>query len=74
MRTTLDIDADLLYQAMQETGAATETDAVRLVLEEFLEERRKRALVALRAKIDVADDLGEFRALDMMEPSATERD
>ena len=54
MRTTLDIDAKLLNEAMQQTGAPTKTAAVHLGLKALVEEAARRRLVALEGKIPEA--------------------
>jgi Arc/MetJ family transcription regulator len=48
MRTTLDIDAELLEQAIRATGAPTKTVAVRLGLEALVDQAARRRLKALR--------------------------
>lgn len=51
MRTTLEIDSDLLDEAMAASGASTKTAAVRLGLEALVEQAARRRLAALRGKI-----------------------
>ncbi|HET9765352.1 MAG TPA: type II toxin-antitoxin system VapB family antitoxin [Thermoanaerobaculia bacterium] len=48
MRTTLDIDADLLDEAIRATGAPSKTVAVRLGLEALVDHAARRRLKALR--------------------------
>ncbi len=64
MRTTVNVDDDLFDELMKLSGAETKTEAVRTAIAEYVRERRKRRLIALRGKIDVADDLTDFRELD----------
>ncbi len=47
MRTTLDIDAELLNEAMQVTGAPTKTAAVHLGLKALVDEAARSRLAAL---------------------------
>lgn len=51
MRTTLDIDAELLTEAMKASGAATKTEAVRLGLQSLVSAAARRRLAALQGKI-----------------------
>lgn len=54
MRTTLDIDQELVEEAMRVSGASTKTAAVHLGLEALLAEAARRRLAALRGKIPEA--------------------
>lgn len=47
MRTTLDLDAHLLQQALQETGVKTKTEVVEMGLRALLEREARRRLKAL---------------------------
>ena len=51
MRTTLDIDAELLDEALRATGAPSKTVAVRLGLQALVDQAARRRLKALRGKI-----------------------
>ena len=48
MRTTLDIDARLLREAMRRAGARTKTETVERGLEELIQAARRRKLLSLR--------------------------
>ncbi len=54
MRTTLDIDAELLDEAMRLTGAPTKTAAVHLGLKALVDEAARRRLAALEGRIPEA--------------------
>jgi Arc/MetJ family transcription regulator len=54
MRTTLEIDAELLDEAMRLTGAPTKTAAVHLGLKALVDEAARRRLAALRGNIPEA--------------------
>lgn len=54
MRTTLEIDDELLQAAMEATGAATKTAAVRLGLEALVAAAARRRLAALRGEVPEA--------------------
>lgn len=64
MRTTVNVDDELFDELMKLSGAKTKTEAVRTAIAEYVRERRKRRLIALRGEIDVVDDLEEFREMD----------
>jgi Arc/MetJ family transcription regulator len=51
MRTTLDIDDDLLAEAMKEAGATTKTETVRLGLQALVAAAARRRIAALHGKI-----------------------
>ena len=54
MRTTLDIDAELLNEAMRLTGAPTKTAAIHLGLKALVDEAARGRLAALRGRIPEA--------------------
>jgi Arc/MetJ family transcription regulator len=54
MRTTLEIDAELLAEAMRVTGAPTKTATVRQGLQALLAQAARRRLAALRGRIPQA--------------------
>lgn len=47
MRTTLDLDADLVRRALQETGAKSKTDVIEMGLRALLERAARKRLKAL---------------------------
>ncbi len=51
MRTTLEIDSELLDEALRVTGAPTKTAVVRLGLEALVDEAARRRLAALAGEI-----------------------
>lgn len=52
MRTTLDIDAKLLEDAVAATGARSKKEAVQIALEQVLRARRREELCALIGNYD----------------------
>ena len=64
MRTTLDIDAELLEEAIRATNAPSKTVAVRLGLEALVDQAARRRLKALRGKIPAAKAPPRRRAGD----------
>jgi Arc/MetJ family transcription regulator len=51
MRTTINVDDDIMKVVMQETKAATKTEAVRRALEDFVRRRNAQAIIALKGKV-----------------------
>ena len=51
MRTTIEIDRDLLEEAVRVTGAPTKSVAVRLGLKALVDEAARRRLAALYGKV-----------------------
>jgi Arc/MetJ family transcription regulator len=51
MRTTVDIDEQLITAAMQLTGARTKSEAIHLALQKLVRSRTKKNLVDLAGKI-----------------------
>lgn len=51
MRTTLNLDPDLLAAAMKATQSKTKTDAIHAGLRALLEKSSRRRLAALRGEI-----------------------
>ena len=47
MRTTLDLDVDLVQRALAETGARTKTEVIEMGLRALLEREARRRLKAL---------------------------
>ncbi len=47
MRTTLDLDADLVRRALQATGAKSKTDVIEMGLRNLLEREARKRLKAL---------------------------
>jgi Arc/MetJ family transcription regulator len=51
MRTTLDLDDELVRQALQATGAKSKTEVIELGLRSLLEQDARRRLKALYGKV-----------------------
>jgi Arc/MetJ family transcription regulator len=51
MRTTLDLDDELVQQALEATGAKSKTEVIELGLRSLLEREARRRLTALRGKV-----------------------
>ena len=64
MRTTLNIDDDMMNKVMSYTGQKNRSKAVRLALSSFIEAQKKKKLLALRGQVEIEDDWEKLRDLD----------
>jgi Arc/MetJ family transcription regulator len=64
MRTTLNIDDDVMDKVMSYTGQQNRSKAVRLALASFVREQKKKKLLALRGQVDISSDWETLRGLD----------
>ena len=64
MRTTLNIDDELLEQVMQFTESSNRSEAVRIALKSYIRQQEIRQMQAMRGTIDIDDTWRELRALD----------
>lgn len=67
MRTTLNVDDQLLDELVRVTHAKTKTEAVRVALSEYLRLKRKQELLALRGQLDITDNWQALRELELKE-------
>jgi Arc/MetJ family transcription regulator len=51
MRTTLDLDENLVQQALRETGAKSKTDVIEMGLRVLLEREARKRIKALRGRL-----------------------
>lgn len=56
MRTNIDLDDELVREALKASGAKTKKELVHLALREFLENRRRLNLLDLEGRIEFAED------------------
>ena len=61
MRTTLDIPADLLKEAMRITKAKTKSEAIRTALEMLIKQEQRMKLLTYQGKVDLKADLDILR-------------
>jgi Arc/MetJ family transcription regulator len=61
LRTNIDIDDDLMRQAMRASGALTKRAAVEQGLRLLISVRGQRAIQRLRGKVKWTGDLGDSR-------------
>ena len=61
MRTTLDIPADLLKEAMRITKAKTKSEAIITALEMLIKQEQRMKLLTYQGKVDLKADLDILR-------------
>ncbi len=67
MRTTLDIDAQLMEEAIQLSGERTKAAAVETALREYVRLRRKKLLLDLAGKVRLEENWRELREAELGE-------
>ena len=72
MRTTLNIDRELLEEAAEITGERNLGRVVNKALEELVRRQKIEELIALAGKIEVVDNLDELEGLEIEEMSRRE--
>lgn len=71
MRTTVNVEENILQDLMQYTKAKTRTEAVNRAIAEWVRLKRIDELRAKRGKIQWEGDLDDVRALEMKESEET---
>ncbi len=61
MRTTLDIPANLLSEAMELTQAKTKTEVIKFALENIIQKNKLKKLKSYRGKLELDIDLNLLR-------------
>ena len=67
MRTTLDVDADLLDAIVETTGERSKSKAVNKALEEYVRRKRVAELREIAGNIALVNNLRELEALELKE-------
>ena len=67
MRTSLNIDDDMLFDVMKATGKDNRSEAIRIALAAFLKQQKKNKILALRGKVDIEDNWQQLRELEKTE-------
>ncbi len=65
MRTTLDIDAQLMEEAVRLSGKRTKTAAVEAALEEYVRRRRKELLLGLPGRVRLEENWRDLREAEL---------
>ena len=67
MRTTLDIDAELIEDALRLSGSKTKAAAVEAALREYVRLRRKEMLLGLPGRVRLEEDWRALREAELDE-------
>ena len=67
MRTTLDIDAELIEEAVRLSGQRTKAAAVEAALREYVRLRRKEILLELPGRVRLEEDWRALREAELDE-------
>ena len=67
MRTTLDVDPDLLDAVVETTGEHSKSKAVNKALEEYVRRKRVAELREIAGNIALVNNLRELEALELKE-------
>lgn len=65
MRTTLNLDEELLSKVAELTGEESKSKAVSKALEEYVRKKKLELLLSLRGKIDLVENWRELRDLEL---------
>ncbi|MBU2515385.1 type II toxin-antitoxin system VapB family antitoxin [bacterium] len=64
MRTTLNLNETVINQVLQITGTKNKSKAVNIVLEAFVQEKRKQNILKMRGKLSLEDNWKQLRELE----------
>ena len=67
MRTTLNLDQDVIEQVMQLTGLKNKSQAVNRVLESFVYRQKKQNILKMKGKLDLENNWNELREMEINE-------
>ena len=67
MRTTVNIDDDIFEELMKITTSTSRAKAIQTAIYEYIEIKRKKQLLALRGKLDIANNWQQLRQQEMQE-------
>ncbi len=65
MRTTLDIDAQLMEEAVRLSGKRTKAAAVEVALKEYIRQRRKELLLGLPGRVRLEENWRDLREAEL---------
>ncbi len=67
MRTTLNVDEGILEEVMGLTGAKNRSQAINLVLQEFVNKKRLQKLLDLRGTLHLENNWRDLREMELDE-------
>ena len=73
MRATLNIPDDLMKVVQQISGETSKTKVITIAMQEYIRQKKIKALIALRGKIQIEDVTKELEELEMKEMEANDK-
>lgn len=67
MRTTLNLNEEVIRQVMQYTGIKNKSKAVNMVLETFVRERKRQNILKMKGKLNLDDNWKQLREMELDE-------
>ena len=67
MRTTLNLNEEVINQIMQYTGIKNKSKAVNMVLETFVRERKRQNILKMKGKLNLDDNWKQLREMELDE-------
>ncbi len=67
MRTTLNLNESIINQVLKYTEMKNKSKAVNRVLEEYIQEKKKRNILNMKGKLHLEDNWKELRDLELDE-------
>ncbi|MCG8334425.1 MAG: type II toxin-antitoxin system VapB family antitoxin [Proteobacteria bacterium] len=67
MRTTLNLNEEVINQVMQYTGIKNKSKAVNMVLETFVRERKRQNILKMKGKLNLDDNWKQLREMELDE-------
>lgn len=72
VRTTIDVEIELLEEAVRLSGRKTRSGAIREALEEYVRFRRKELLLELPGRVRLEENWRELRESELREPAGSD--
>ncbi len=73
MRATLNIPDDLIEEVQKATGEKSKTKAIVTAMQEFIRDKKLRAILELRGKIEIDDVTKELEELEIKEQEENDK-
>jgi len=67
MRTTINIPDEFINEIFALSEAVSKTSAVNKALEDWIKNKKRQKLLALRGNIDILDNISELRTMEILE-------
>ncbi len=67
MRTTLNLKKEIIEKAVELSGAKNQSQAVNIILEEYIKQKQVKNLLALKGQLHLEDNLKALREMEIDE-------